>query len=828
MSGALLPRSLAPTAPPRHEVSAPPAVPAPLLTPAQSIAAMRVAPGFVVELVAAEPLVQAPVAAAFDEDGRLWVVEMRTYMPDADGRGEEAPGSRVVVLHDDDGDGRMDRSAVFLDGLVLPRAVTPCFGGALVIEPPGLYFCPDTDGDGRADEKRELLSGFGGRDNPEHAGNGLLRGMDNWYHLSQHGVEFRFDGERIETRPTPAHGQWGITQDDAGRLYYTPNSEPLLADLFPKHYAARNPHQASVAGVGRAVARAAAATFPIRPTPGVNRGYLEGTLRRDGTLASITAACAPALCRSGGLGEECRGDVFIAEPAGLLVKRIVMSQQGGSPRGRNAYEGSEFLASTDERFRPVNTCFGPDGALHVVDMSRGVIQHRMFLTPYLRGQIAARGLERPLTMGRIYRVRADGASPVAPRRLSAARNEELVALLAHADGWWRDTAQRLLVERGASEIAPQLRTLAASASPLLSRLHALWTLEGLGVLSAAEAMAAVGDDSPLIRAAGIRVAEPFISDPEVLSLVRQRSGDTDAGVRLQAVCTLGEARDVAGLAGALRRDGGDEVIRGAAVGGLRGLEGAALDILLADASWPAGAGDRAVLAELADAALRAGAAARHGLVERVGSMARRGDARAERLLVRVRAAQGIATDRPRPLALSAEPREWLAAAGDPLLGPAGRMAECAVWFDWPGRPAARRRRAPRALTADERALFERGRALYTACAACHSEGGRGIAGLAPSLVESALVEGPADRLAKVLLHGMEGPYVARGQRYALGLMPPAPLSTDEEFAAVMTFIRRSWGNAADPVTPALVKGTREWHLGRTRPWMAAELGVSPP
>src|SRR4029079_5737365 len=128
--------------------------------------------------------------------------------------------------------GVLERGTVFLDRLVLPRAVAPCYGGALVIEAPDLYFCRDTNGDGQADEKRKLLSGFGGLERPEHAGNGLIRGLDNWYHLSQHGVEFKFDGKTITTRPTPAHGQWGIAMDDIGRFYYTPNSNALLADLY--------------------------------------------------------------------------------------------------------------------------------------------------------------------------------------------------------------------------------------------------------------------------------------------------------------------------------------------------------------------------------------------------------------------------------------------------------------------------------------------------------------------------------------------------------------------------------------------------------------------
>ena len=224
-----------------------------------ALASMKLMDGFEITCVASEPMVEAPVAMAFDADGRLFVVEMRSYMPDIFGTGEKLPTNRISVLEDTDADGIFDSSRVFLDGLVLPRGVAPCYGGALVIEPPHLYFCKDTDGDGRADVKTQLLDGFLGVENPEHAGNGLLYGLDNWYHLSQHHTEFRFDGAAITTRKTPVLGQWGITMDDAGRLYYTPNSRPLLADLYPKHLGALNSAAGGASGLGENVAQSAAA-----------------------------------------------------------------------------------------------------------------------------------------------------------------------------------------------------------------------------------------------------------------------------------------------------------------------------------------------------------------------------------------------------------------------------------------------------------------------------------------------------------------------------------------------------------------------------------------
>ena len=156
--------------------------PSPPLSPEEAMESFVLQPGHRIELVASEPLIGDPVQIVFDASGDLWVCEMRGYMPDADGLGEEEPVGRIVRLRDLDGDGDMDESTVFLDHLVLPRAIAPAFDGLLVVEPPNLVYCRDTDGDGRADDSQVLVSGFGGIENPEHAGNGLRYGIDNWYY----------------------------------------------------------------------------------------------------------------------------------------------------------------------------------------------------------------------------------------------------------------------------------------------------------------------------------------------------------------------------------------------------------------------------------------------------------------------------------------------------------------------------------------------------------------------------------------------------------------------------------------------------------------------
>ncbi len=794
--------------------------PAPPRAPARALATIHALPGFAVTLAAAEPMVEAPIAGQFDEDGRLWLVEMPSYMRDLDATTEKAPTGRIVVLEDPDGNGTFDKRTIFLDHLVLARGVAPCYGGALVLEPPNLYFCKDTDGDGRADTKKLLLTGVGVGENPEHEGNGLIRGLDNWYHLSQDRIEFRFDGEKVQTRPTPVHGQWGLGMDDFGRLYYTPNSNPLLTDLYPKHYASRNPAMAGAPGIGEDIDKDTS-TWPSHPTRGVNRGYQPDVLRPDGTLASLTAACGTLVNRAGALGDGLRGDVFICEAAGNLVKRLVLKERDGLPRAENAYKGTEFLRSTDERFRPVNLVQGPDGSLCVIDMYRGLIQHKTYVTPYLAKQVVQRRLETPLNLGRIYRVAGEGRPARACRPLSTATDGELVSLLQDPDGWWRDTAQRLLVERRAVGAIAAIREVFDHGPTDEARVQALYTLDGLGAITERDVRAALKAPSPRICCAGCRVAEAFVSQFEFGIALEDLTGSKDRGVRLQAAASLGAVPDpTQTLARVLARRDADKYLRGAAISGLAGREVAALKHLLILVPWPLSDGDRAALSELTNCALREDDEQRSQLADLIGSIAS-SDQRTGDLLAVVRGAQRIDSDDPRPLKLSREPTAWLeAAAGKNDL--ASALAESAVYLDWPGRPPVARRVKLRELTAAEIQQFARGQTLYAACIGCHQPDGTGSVGMAPPLAGSAIVQGPPERLARVLLHGMDGPYTMAEMEFT-GVMVPAPFPSDGEVAAVMTFVRRSWGNTGDPVAADLVAQVRGANKDRAKPWTRAEI-----
>jgi mono/diheme cytochrome c family protein/glucose/arabinose dehydrogenase len=518
--------------------------PAPPLSPADEMKTFKLPPGFQVELVASEPLVEVPIALTFDPNGRIYVLEMRGFMPNPEAIGEKEPVGRVTILEDTDGDGRMDKRTTFLDGLVMPRALTLVRGGVLVAEPPHLWFCRDKDGDGKCDEKIEVATDYGSQANPEHTANGLLWALDNWIYSANYTFRLRNTDGRWLKEPTINRGQWGIAQDDFGRLFFNSNSDQLRADFIPSYYVNKRGMTAKLKGLNEQVAKDQAA-WPIRVNPGVNRGYEPKQLRDDGTLATVTAACGPVIYRGDIYPDEFKGNAFVCEPSGNIVKRNVLTEKDGVITGKNPYASSEFLASTDERFRPVNLYTGPDGALYLVDMYHGILQHRIYMTSYLRKQVEERGLDKPQNQGRIYRIVHESKKPGPKPSLAQASPAELVKALIHPNGWWRDTAQRLLVEKADATTVVSLKQLAASGTQPIHRLHALWVLEGMGKLDPSVLTIALGDGDPKVRAAGLRLAETSLksSKAETAALrakVLDMAKDNAADVQIQLALTLGE------------------------------------------------------------------------------------------------------------------------------------------------------------------------------------------------------------------------------------------------------------------------------------------------
>jgi mono/diheme cytochrome c family protein/glucose/arabinose dehydrogenase len=451
----------------------------PVIAPSETLNHFVLEKDFQIQLAASEPLVSAPVAASFDKQGRLWVVEMNAYMPDTSGNGEQEPIGKIVILEDKNHDGVFDDRKVFMDSLVMPRALCLLDDGILVAEPPKLWFV-EKNGD-RAGQKVLVDSNYAAGGNVEHQPNGLLRGLDNWIYNAKSSNRYRRVGKNKWLKEhTHFRGQWGISQDEFGRLYYNTNSFNLLGDYFSPSLGADNPHQPRVAGFNEGIV-ADNSVFPIHPTPGVNRGYMKDILDDSLRLINFTAACGPVIFNSYAFGKEYYNNVFVAEPAGNLVKRDVLTFYPDSTTGKEAYHDKEFLASDDERFRPVNLYVGPDGALYVLDMYRGIIQHKTYLTPYLAGEAIARGLETQLNCGRIYRVMRKGAALSAP--VFNEENDSLLSYLNSSNQWLRETAHNFIFDKQLTNLSPALHQMLKADNNLIGKINAMWALEGLGELT---------------------------------------------------------------------------------------------------------------------------------------------------------------------------------------------------------------------------------------------------------------------------------------------------------------------------------------------------------
>lgn len=466
---------------------------------------MQVEEGFEVKLVASEPLISAPVAITFDNRSRIWALEMNGFMPDTLGTGEDQPSGKVVILEDTDQDGEVDSRKVFLDSLQLPRALCLIENGILVAEPPYLYYY-DIKND-KPVNKVLVDSLYADEGNVEHQPNGLLRAMDNWIYNAKSAKRYRKDGDHWIIEKTHFRGQWGLSQDNYGRLYYNHNSANVLGDYFSPGLGATNKNQREVAGYNMAIVPDNR-VYPAHATSGVNRGYLPGVLDDSLRLVDFTAACAPLIYRGNLFDSKFNLNAFVAEPAGNLVKRNVLDfQHGYEVTGVQAYAQKEFISSVDERFRPVNLHDGPDGALYVVDMYRGIIQHKTYLTPYLKKEIKERNLTLPLVCGRIYKVVPKGKKP--KFRSMPEDPQKLVALLADRNGWIRDRAQQILVDRKNNDVVPALQK-SLKSNNVYARIHALWALEGLHQLRTADVLAALKVNSWPVKMQALSVIPSVI------------------------------------------------------------------------------------------------------------------------------------------------------------------------------------------------------------------------------------------------------------------------------------------------------------------------------
>lgn len=532
--------------------------------PAAASATFELHDAFRLEQVAHEPLVTDPVDACYDADGRLFVVEMRGYPYP-----EDVPAGRVRLLVDEDRDGRFDRGTTFLDGLSWPTSVVPFDGGVFVAVPPNILYAKDTDGDGVADEQEVAFSGFGTQ-NVQALVNGLKWGPDGWIYgvsggnggtirnhlrpgaepveLRRYDFRFRPDGSAFE--PASGGGQFGHSFDDWGHRFTSNNSNHIRQIVLPADAVDRNPHFAPSSVIADIPAEGPAGpVFRISPP---EPWRIVRTRRRAAdpefvqrlpqtelvAVGFFTSATGVTIYRGSAFPEEFRNNAFIGDVGGNLVHRKTMRKDGAIYEARRSDEDVEFLASRDNWFRPVNFANTPSGTLLVLDMYRETIEHPLSIPDDIKAHLdLTSGHDR----GRIYELLPKGGfqrrrSPA----LSHAPTMDLVAHLNDPDGWWRETAQRLLIERRDPEAIPTLHQLLSdpNTSPE-GRVQTLWTLEVLGDLSVDERLQALDAKEPGVRENAVRLAA--IDDPtsRLAARLAKAAEDADPFVRFQAALALG-------------------------------------------------------------------------------------------------------------------------------------------------------------------------------------------------------------------------------------------------------------------------------------------------
>jgi putative membrane-bound dehydrogenase-like protein len=521
---------------------------------AAALNSIRVAPGFTVELAAAEPLVKDPIAFDWGADGKLWVVEMGDYPLGVDGKGK--PGGVVRYLEDSNGDGVYDKQTTFLDGLGFPTGVLPWRQGVLVACAPDIFYAEDRDGDGKADVREVLFTGFT-EGNQQHRLNGFELGLDGWVYgangdsggrvqslktgtqTSINGRDFRFRPDSGEFEAESGQTQYGRHRDDWGHWFGNNNPNWGWHYVLADHDLRRNPFFA-----------------PPDPRqtlePDTRLFPLSRTLARFNDVqvaGNVTSANSATPYRDELFGPWFASSLFVSEPVHNLVHRIVLEPEGTSFRGGRGPNESdrEFLASSDNWFRPTMQKTGPDGALWIADMYRAVIEHPEWIPDDWEQKLDLRaGSEQ----GRIYRVYPLDKKPRNIPRLDKLDLIGLVAALESPSGWQRDTAQRLLLHRrDPSAIAP-LRKLVAETKQPKTRVQAIWTLADLNELDEPSILAGLNDSDPRVRESVVSAVSVLERLPANVSVALLKlSGDENPRVRFQVALALGnDRREVAGIA----------------------------------------------------------------------------------------------------------------------------------------------------------------------------------------------------------------------------------------------------------------------------------------
>jgi mono/diheme cytochrome c family protein len=696
-----------------------------------SLDTYQIEEGFNLNLVAAEPLLGAPVAMSFDDEGRIWVTEMPGYMSNLEGNGEQALNGSIKILEDRDDDGIMDDTTIFLDSLVLPRALVHAYGGLLYAEPPYLYF---TEIENDIPKNRVVVdSMYSAEGNPEHQPNGLVMNIDNWIYSAKSNFRYRRSKGTWVKEPTTFRGQWGISKDNFGRLYYNNNSTQLVGDYIVPNRLIRNEHLLPQFGVRKNLTDNQR-VYPLQPTL-VNRGYSKGVLDADSLLVNVTAACSPLVYRGGDFPMGYNQNVFVCLPEINAIKRNILTFHGDSTSAKQAWEGKEFLASMDEGFRPVSLANGPDGSMYVVDMHRGIIQHTAYSSPYYRKKAKASQIDTLVNYGRILRITSESSKMDFLK--TDLQKENLLASLSHRNGWIRDRAQQKLIQNHMPSHIPLLKSLVMDEEKPLAQLHALYVLEGTQQLSFDFLLKAALSVNPQVVAHALVLLESFISQnnsAQALQLFTKLQDRNDVTTTLYLASTLGSWAKVSQqeffvmIVRLLENNSNNQIFTEALLSGLSGQEQALFDYLKTmDTS--------------------------------------------ESALLK---------------------RDLLKVLDNRKANTKNRIFTTV------------------SLAADNRT---KGAKIFRQiCASCHGINGEGIEGLAPPLIKSEYVSEPIERLALILLHGLNGPVHVNGERYEFNQAMPGLIGnealTDKDIADIISYVTNAFSDNPKGITAEKIQELR--------------------
>lgn len=654
----------------------------------------KVADSFEIQLAASEPLIEAPVAMDFDNKGRMWVVEMRDYMPNLAGLSDTIPNGRISILEDTDGDGIADHSKVFIDSLVLPRALALVYGGLLYATPPDLWFAKINND--KPGERILVDSSYAEGGSPEAQPNGLMMAIDNWIYSANSHFRYQLKDGKWRKQPTSFRGQFGITKDNFGRLYYNYNEIQLAGDYVLPNSFINNPYLKPTEAINK-ILTDDQRVYPLHPTT-VNRGYEKGILNKDSLLVAFTAACGPLVYRGDQFPDSYNQNVFVCEPQANLVKRDLLTFGDIKTTAKQAWDDKEFLASSDEGFRPVNLCNSPDGAMYVVDMHHGIMEYGAFSTPYYNNGLAVKKLDTLLNEGRILRVKYKYKKLDKIPKLDKASGLELVALLKSKNGWIRDRAQQLLILKQDKSVVPELKKLAEDDKNAVTAIHALHTLDGLDALSFDFTQKVATSEDPMLSAHALLLLEKYNTKDNVkhmLELDNNLLNRKDSIIDLYLALSLGPWAETSNetffplLLKLSQRYPGSGIYQEAIVSSLNGLE------------------------------VKFQALAKSNLNKN-------SDELLDNLL-----AKTIMNKQE------------------------GKMNSIYV-----------KEKVPVDARTNGLAIFR------NTCSTCHGNDGDGIEHIAPPLDGSQYVEGPSERLAMIILNGLEGPVHIKGQLYKFnGSMP---------------------------------------------------------